>query len=179
MAKYESYCVVAYNLVDATHLHGLDQSVPGVYSVEVDCALPEAKAAAVALDVFHATCAVKRLDDFRFIVFDPYTLRVLDPDVEHEPYSGLHLGRDCEFCRADLPTIYDCSVVESANLAAHETLGSLAVVSHGEQLAQYACRRILLAGSSPTRGESLSIRVTARSVSSVATTGASPRNPVA
>jgi hypothetical protein len=67
-----------------------DRGIEGVYAVEVDAALNNAKAASVALDVFHGAVAIGCLDDFEITVTDGEY--IIDQDPDHDDYSGKDLG---------------------------------------------------------------------------------------
>jgi hypothetical protein len=71
-----------------------DRHVPGVYSVMVRRDAPPAKVASAAMDLFHAKCPVRVLEDFSFYVFDPRTGQILDEDEDHINGSSLHLVCD-------------------------------------------------------------------------------------
>lgn len=85
--------VVAEPTVPLDELHEDDLQVPGVWAVEVKEYLPEFDLADTALDGFHASIAVKNLDDFKVFA---RTLdgKALEPQEDHECYSGEHLVGD-------------------------------------------------------------------------------------
>jgi hypothetical protein len=71
-----------------------DEGLAGVYRVdfhEEAHTLPAAKAAAVALDVFHENWGIGCLDDFEITVLDAQGAPI-SPDPDHEDYSGSGLG---------------------------------------------------------------------------------------
>ena len=76
-------------------LYEADLPVPGKYRIAVPSQIPPQEAAGIALDVFHDSVAIKRLEDFSYEVMDDYGA-IISERISNESYSRSSEG---EFIR--------------------------------------------------------------------------------
>lgn len=103
-------CIAPIPRVARTRLKSDDRHVPGIYKVITLASANDMMSASAALDKFHSTVPVRCLDDFQFVVFDPYSRQVLQPDPDAQGYANENLAGDVERIGDRLPRIYRVAV---------------------------------------------------------------------
>lgn len=129
MSDYTQVFVAAFPLVRRMRLEE-DESIPGVYSAWVASGLRLPTIASAALDGFHSSVAVDKLDNFSFVVYDPRTGLLIDQDPDADGYANTQHCRDLIQVANELPTFYRAKVTAISDVSEEQfTVGMVDLVA--------------------------------------------------